>query len=370
MIYVAGGGDGLFRSIDGGLTFERLTGLGEAELAGVGASAVGLTAEDVENPPLLYVSTGLGPSRSDDGGGTFSPIHTGFRGTTVTDLTIDAIDAGGRLLVATDDSAGVFRSIGSGEYQNIGDTLPNEAAANVQAVAAAPDNPELYGVTVTLLNDFDQGIAIFRTANGGRSWSRAQLGASFILPFTRARMTFAPSDASRVYMVGNAGLFRSDDGGESFQLLYVGRSNLTAGILRSVDGGQTFEQLGGTGNVVYAIALDPKRPEVIYAGLYNSRVIRSLDGGVTFAPADVGLNGDRVLGLAVDPGQPMRLFAWMRAGGLFRSDNGADSWIALDTGESLRRSTVQYGLTGLAIDPSDPERIYMGNGSVLQFINP
>jgi len=386
VIYVAGGGDGLFRSIDGGLTFVRLTGLGEAELAGIGASAVGLTVEDVENPPLLYVSTGLGPSRSDDGGGTFSPIHTGFRGTTVTDLTIDA---GGRLLVATDDSAGVFRSIGSGEYQNIGDTLPNEAAANVQAVAAAPDNPELYGVTVTLLNDFDQGIAIFRTANGGRSWSRAQLGASFILPFTRARMTFAPSDASRVYMVGNAGLFRSDDGGESFQhfgrgfslasiavdthnpdVLYVGRSNLTAGILRSVDGGQTFEQLGGTGNVVYAIALDPKRPEVIYAGLYNSRVIRSLDGGVTFAPADVGLNGDRVLGLAVDPGQPMRLFAWMRAGGLFRSDNGADSWIALDTGESLRRSTVQYGLTGLAIDPSDPERIYMGNGSVLQFINP
>ncbi len=90
---------------------------------------------------------------------------------------------------------------------------------------------------------------------------------------------------------------------------------------------------------------------------------------MTFVPADVGLTGDRVLGLAVDPGQPMRLFVWMRAGGLFRSDDGADSWIALDTGEALRRSTVQYGLTGLAIDPRDPERIYMGNGSVLQFIN-
>ncbi len=371
MIYVAGGSDGLFRSIDGGLTFERLTGLGEAELVGIGASAVGVTARDPENPPLLYVSTGLGPSRSDDGGSTFSPIHTGFRGTTVSDLTIDAA---GRLLVATQDSAGVFRSIGPGEYQNIGDTLPNDAAAYVQSVAAAPDNPELYAVTVALFNDAD-GTAIFRTANGGRSWSRAQI-IGFIFPFDRARMTFAPSDASRVYMVGSGGLFRSDDGGESFQhfgggfsalasiavdphnpdVLYVGRSNLTAGILRSVDGGQTFEQLGGTGNVVYAIALDPKRPDVIYAGLYNSRVIRSLDGGVTFAPADVGLTGDRVLGLAVDPGQPMRLFVWMRAGGLFRSDNGADSWIELDPGEALRRSTVQYGLTGLAIDPGDPER--------------
>jgi hypothetical protein len=62
----------------------------------------------------------------------------------------------------------------------------------------------------------------------------------------------------------------------------------------------------------------------------------------------------------------MRLFVWMHAGGLFQSDDGADSWSAVDTGETLRRSTAQAGQTAMAINPSDPEHVYVGNGSVLQ----
>ena len=121
-----------------------------------------------------------------------------------------------------------------------------------------------------------------------------------------------------------------------------------------------------------SIALDPERPNVIYAGLRQfGRVIRSLDGGQTFAPAEVGLSGDRVLGLGVDPGQPMRLFVWMHAGGLFRSEDGADSWTAVETEETLRRSTAQAGQTELVISARGGQtRVYMGNASVLEFINP
>jgi hypothetical protein len=59
----------------------------------------------------------------------------------------------------------------------------------------------------------------------------------------------------------------------------------------------------------------------------------------------------------------------MHAGGLFRSNDGADSWAAVDTGETLRRSTGASGQTALAIDQSDPENVYLGNASVLQFVN-
>jgi photosystem II stability/assembly factor-like uncharacterized protein len=95
-------------------------------------------------------------------------------------------------------------------------------------------------------------------------------------------------------------------------------------------------------------------------------IIRSLDGGQTFSSVTNGLFGDRVLGLGIDSGAPTRLFAWMHGGGLFRSDDRGDSWTAIDTGETLRRSTAQAGTTALVIDPGIPEHVYLGNGSVLE----
>ncbi len=270
----------------------------------------------------------------------------------------------------------------------ITDTLPNNAAATIQAIATSPDDPELYAVGVQLDNPDEFGGAVFRTTNGGRSWSRVTIGGTFPLIGIR-QMRFAPSDPNRLYVVaqGTDALFRSDDAGQSFRLLvrrslssiaidrdnpdliYIASAGLNPAIFKSIDGGQTLQLLGFVWDYVNTIALDPTRPEVIYAGMYSGPVIRSLDGGETFASAGMGLTGDRVLGLLVDPAQPRRLFAWMRAGGLFRSDDRADSWTAVDTEETLRRSTLQSGMTGLAIDPHDPERVYLGNGSVLQFMN-
>jgi hypothetical protein len=40
-----------------------------------------------------------------------------------------------------------------------------------------------------------------------------------------------------------------------------------------------------------------------------------------------------------------------------------------DPGETLRRSTAQAGQTALVIGPGDPAHVYVGNGSVLEFVN-
>ena len=387
VIYVTGGPAGLFRSMDGALTFQRLSGLGEAELLGSGVTAVGVSPGDAINPPVLYAGTSLGPFRSDDGGDTFAPIHHGYRGTQVNDL---AIDAEGRLLVATINTAGLFLSACPGAYQIIGDTLPRNAATNLSAVAAAPDDPEFYVVLSSSQND-PGANGIFRTTDRGLSWTKASILGDPLFGGQRQRLAFAPSDSSRIYAVtpNPPGLYRSTDGAQSFEklsslslgsiavdprdpdVIYVGTWAGGGGLFKSTNGGLTLQPLGAPGNFS-SIALDPERPNVIYAGLRQfGRVIRSLDGGQTFAPAEVGLSGDRVLGLGVDPGQPMRLFVWMHAGGLFRSEDGADSWTAVETEETLRRSTAQAGQTELVISARGGQtRVYMGNASVLEFINP
>lgn len=76
-----------------------------------------------------------------------------------------------------------------------------------------------------------------------------------------------------------------------------------------------------------------------------------------------------MIGLGLVPTQPRRLFVWMHAGGLFRSIDGADSWSPVETGEARRRSTTLSGQSTLVIDPSNPERVFLGHASVLQFVN-
>jgi hypothetical protein len=196
-------------------------------------------------------------------------------------------------------------------------------------------------------------------------------------------MAFAPNDPGRVYLFAGVGLFRSSDAGVSFQqtfaeplgsvavdstnadVVYVGTWVGGDGLFKSIDGGVTFQSLGIAGNFG-AIAIDPSRPQTIYAGSRDGGVLRSLDGGATWALASHGLPGGEVLGLGVDPQKPSRVFAWIKAEGLFRSGDRAGNWAAADTGEAARRSGVAFGRGTLAIDPVHSGRVYIGNSGVVQ----
>jgi photosystem II stability/assembly factor-like uncharacterized protein len=146
-------------------------------------------------------------------------------------------------------------------------------------------------------------------------------------------------------------------------VLYVGTYNGSAGLFRSVDGGQTLQDLGQPGTFS-AIVVDARQSRVVYAGERFGQVIRSLDGGRTFAPASNGLAGAGVHGLAQDA--QGTLFAWLRGGGLFASDDDATTWRALETGEALRRSGIEAGRGSLVTDPRKPGRVYLGNMGVIQ----
>src|SRR5262249_29259048 len=141
VVYAAAGPDGLFRSVDGALTFERVAGLGNELLGGRGVIGVGIRPGDADKPSIIYASTSLGPVRSDDSGNTFVPIHDGFRATQVQDL---AIDSAGRLLLATLNSLGVFRSAGPGTYELIGETLDRGVALTAPGRGPAPNDPHLH----------------------------------------------------------------------------------------------------------------------------------------------------------------------------------------------------------------------------------
>jgi hypothetical protein len=110
--------------------------------------------------------------------------------------------------------------------------------------------------------------------------------------------------------------------------------------------------------------IDRRDPKIIYAGQRSGQVIRSLDGGKTFASVSSGLRGAGVLGLAEDAHGT--LFAWLRGGGLFASDDLGVEWHEVDTGQALQRSGAEAGRGVLVADPSHPGHVYLGNGGVLE----
>jgi photosystem II stability/assembly factor-like uncharacterized protein len=359
----------LYVSTDGGLNFTVLPASNDPRFLGR------VLKLNIDERGSLYLSTLGGPFRTDDRGRSFRSLLNGFRASAVNDL---AFDADGHLLVGVNNTRGVFQQTHGLNYRAIGDTLPRtlQGASSAVAVASSP-----FDASVLLAATNVQG-GVFRTEDGGRSWS---LASGTPARFANTRMAFATAD--RVYLVLPAppgfqpGLYRSNDAGRSFALLsslrfgalavdpnnpdvlYLGTFNAGDGLFKSTDGGQILQNLGQPG-FFSALAVDARDSRVIYAGEQFGQVIRSLDGGRTFAPASTGLVGEGVHGLAQDVRGT--LFVWVRGGGLYASHDRAASWHPVDNGEALQRSGVEAGRGSLVADPRRRGRVYLGNAGVIR----
>jgi photosystem II stability/assembly factor-like uncharacterized protein len=364
--------DGLLHvSNDGGASFASLPASNDPRFLGR------LDNMSVDPRGSIYISTQAGPFRSDDRGKTFRSVLDGFRASSVQDL---AFDADGKLLVGVLHTQTAFQQVHGLTFKPIGktpDILFDGFTNNGVAVVGSPADPNVILVAT-------EGQGLLRTDDGGSSWTPAAVSGG-AMAFANSRMSFPTS--SRVYLVSPSetplGLYRSDDAGGTFaglanlpfgalavdprnaDVLYVGTYNSGDGLFKSTDGGRTLIDLGQPG-AFSALAIDHRYPQIIYAGQRSGRVTRSLDGGKTFASASAGLSGAGVHGLAQDAHDT--LFVWLRDGGLFASDNHAATWHAVDTGEALERSGVEFGRGSLVADPRHPGHLYLGNAGVIEII--
>jgi hypothetical protein len=135
------------------------------------------------------------------------------------------------------------------------------------------------------------------------------------------------TDANTVYAgVEDAALFRTTDGGESWQEL--------AG-LRGHDSGPKW-QPGAGGMCLHSIILDGKNPERIFVAISAAGAFRTDDGGKNWKPINRGLHsqyipdphaevGHCVHHIAMHPSRPNTLFM-QKHWDIMRSDDAGDSW--------------------------------------------
>lgn len=154
------------------------------------------------------------------------------------------------------------------------------------------------------------GSGLYRSRDGGDHWER--LDATRGLPtgdWGRVGVAVAPSDSQRVYALIEAeqgGLFRSDDGGEKWTRINAHR------VLRQRSWYYS------------TLTIDPHNPDIVWVP--QVPLLRSIDGGKTFAQIDGPHHGDHH-DLWIDPSDPRRMIDG-NDGGIDISLDGGKSWFS------------------------------------------
>ena len=176
-----------------------------------------------------------------------------------------------------------------------------------------------------------------------------------------------PVLANRLWVATSYGLFRTENGGNSWQLVLVGADGIfglavspTSGsiliasdsqsIFRSVDGGDNWATVQSA-HLVKAITFDSTNSSAIYAGAsygylgYGMTVpgwvYSSSDGGVIWTVPDPGFQPFTILDLLAIPASPQAVIAATQEG-IFRSWNQGQSWTRSDAPGRFLATAVAF----------------------------
>ncbi len=268
----------------------------------------------VPGDPETYFAGGLGGLwRSKDAGVNWSPV---FDAEPVTSI--------GAIAVATSDHRIVY--VGTGE--------PN------------------------IRNDIAFGDGVWRSSNGGDSWTHVGLDATAQI----AQIAVDPHDANLLYVAAvgdpfapgpSRGVYKSTDGGKHWsRVLYLDPQT----------GASSIAIAPGNSRVLFAgMWTVQRRPWMLTSGGPNDGLYRSADGGahwtrVTGNGFPAGLTGRIYVAFA--PSAPRIVYAMIESklGVLWRSADGGVHWRRMSGRHVLDQRP--YYFTQFTIDPKSPNHLF------------
>jgi len=226
----------------------------------------------------------------------------------------------------TDRPGGLFRrAVGTDRWEALTKGLPE--GAQIRAIAIHPENPQIiYAGTQD---------GPYRSTDRGESWKKLAFPDPAMVVWS---IIFHPKNPNTLYAgAAPAAVYRSDNGGDTWRRL------------RNAKQPERIQM--GFDTRVIRMAIDPTRPDEVYAGLEVGGVMRSLDGGETWADCSKDLlrlaelpklkskigSEDENEGmldthsLAMSAAAPGTVFLAVRMG-LFRSPDGGTSWNDMEIG--------------------------------------
>ncbi len=286
------------------------------------------------------------------------------------------------------------------KFRNIG---PAFTSGRIADFAVNPKNHSEYYVAVAAGN-------VWKTVNSGTTWTPifdkygAYSIASVVIDPNNTNVVWVGTgeyNSQRAIGYGD-GVYRSEDGGKTFQNMglkkseHIGRIIIDPrnshvyvaaqgplwgpggerGLYKSTDDGKTWKAIltisENTG--ITDIVMDPRHPDTLYTASYQRRrhvftlinggpesaIYKSTDAGATWTKLKSGLPGGDMgrIGLSISPQNPDVVYAIIEAegksGGFFRSLDRGASWEKMSS--YVSRSPQYYNR--IFADPKDVNKVY------------
>ncbi|MEO8672782.1 MAG: hypothetical protein ABI411_15800 [Tahibacter sp.] len=405
--WLGSAGSGVIASEDNGTTWNaRNSGLRSTPVRSVAAHPVDpqrliggmfIDANSGNQSPSLLSSSDRGGSWTSSLGELATYVRAvSFDPTTAANVATTHVYAVGRSLPIAVQNGGIYKSTDGGTTWNAADMGlgfgldhrigavrnivldPRSCVGALPGIACSTPLQTLYATA----SGRGGAFRVVRSDDAGASWFDRSSG----LPdeydgltyqsATPLSLTIDPHDRQILY-IGTFAEIGTDDGSPP-------TATIPNGVFRSDDGGLSWQPRGNglplrsgstqTAQDVFAMVAHPRRSGVLWAAatppgnLLPSRVFKTIDGGANWSESSVGLDHCLVRAMQVDPVATDVIYATGSAtdgaqGCVYRSEDGGTTWSALHSG-------LAADLVGaVQRDPQDQRRIVVGSNSGIWELN-
>ena len=391
--YAATASGGVWKSENGGLQWDPI--FDKQQISSTGSIAVAPSDPNViyvgsgEANPRGNVAEGNGIYRSTDAGKTWSHVwqQEGQIGTMVVhpqnpDIAFAAVLGS---IFGANPERGVYRTVdGGATWERV---LFQDEDTGASDVTFDPANPRIlfaglwqarrhpWGMT-----SGGSGSGLHMSRDGGSTWQRLEEKGLPEGIWGRVGVRMAPSQPGRVYALIEAeegGLFRSDDGGDSWTRVSDSRglrqrawyyTTLTVDpnngdvvwfpqvpMLKTTDGGTTVRNVKGGGWDYHDVWIDSQNSKRMIIGS-DAGVSLSWDGGETWHRPALPLS--QLYHINTDSQTPYRVMGTLQDYGTLSGPSNSLHWggILLSDWHGVGGGEAGH----IAADPSDPNIVWAG----------
>jgi photosystem II stability/assembly factor-like uncharacterized protein len=385
-------GDGVYKSTDGGASW---TNVGLKDSGHI--SQIWINPDDsnevlvAAQGPLWNDGGDRGLYRTTDGGATWDRIlnidaHTGVNEFVVDPRNPDVIVASAYqrrrhvwVLINGGPGSGIHKSTDRGEtWTEISAGLPKDHMGRI-GLAGAPSNPDMIYAIIEA-NDEERGV--YRSTDLGSNWEKRS-DYMTTSPQYYNEIVVDPKNENRLYSL-NTFTMKSEDGGETFTALaaesrhvddhalwidpentahlYIGGDG---GVYESWDMGQTWRHIRNL-SITQFYRIQPDYDEPFYNVCGGTQDNNSLCApsrttvvhGITNSDWNLVLGGDGYEP-QFDPTDPDIIYAQYQYGGLARYDRRTQERVFIAPHPESGEEDYKWNWnTPLIVSPHDPKRLY------------